>query len=675
MVRFGFSRAASAVYGGVGIVVPLVLIMLAPAAVAGPGGRVAEGSGVAPVAPPVNRPGNTKTQPVTRPRPLPKTSFPSLGVARTIASNIDFHEVRLRVPAGQPGKANKLYIYLPKGSNAPKSLPCVFIVGAGAVPLTGMTLSTEDQPEQIPYAQAGFVVVAYEIDGYLPNPQNATDQQFVGALNEYQASEAGLINARNAIEFALAKIPAVDPQRLYTAGHSSAGTQALLVAAKEPRIRGCIAYAPVVDVAKDLRDDLPLLRTLVSNFDTLLVTASPKSNESRLRCPLFLFHARDDQVVPVAESIGLAGRLKASGKVVELVTVSQGGHYDPMISDGIPRAVKWLQGISGMGDSPAVAATGSSAGGSAGSGSSDSGLGELESNPFAESSGMSEESGTASTDESATDLADDDPFSESPFVPSTGDDSSAGTAMNDDSSSDESPFKESPFGDSSAGSSQSGTAASGRAKPSVSGATIQKLLDDIKSTSVFDRRNALKKIAQIDPDNVTAQESRQAVVNRLNELALGDDHFTRTEAVKALGKWGDASSMSVLLGLLNDSASRGLHKDIFNALGRSKDPAAALVVAERLGDFFSRDAAEACLRQMGPVAEDALMLVAQTPKKDTCLRAVRLLGDVGSEKCFPTLREAQRSRDVEIKEAGKFALRKIRLRQQSASGDDADDQQ
>ena len=86
--------------------------------------------------------------------------------------------------------------------------------------------------------------------------------RYLQAIAAYQASKAGLVNAQNAIEFALAKIPAVDPQRLYTAGHSSAACQALLLAEKDPRIRACIAYAPVVDVAKQSSENLPIYRTI-----------------------------------------------------------------------------------------------------------------------------------------------------------------------------------------------------------------------------------------------------------------------------------------------------------------------------------------------------------------------------------------------------------------------------
>ena len=268
-------------------------------------------------------------------------------------------------------------------------------------------------------------------------------------------------------------------------------------------------------------------------------------------------------------------------------------------------------------------------------------------------------------------------------------------SSSEESPFEESPFEESPFGDSSAG----GTTAAGEttggtstgaspfvesgtsspfkeaAKPSVDSGQLKGLLDKLASSSGFDRRDALKSIAQIDPESVGSEATRKAVVEQLNDLVLGDDHFTRAEAVKALGKWGDTSSVNILVGVLADRSSRSMNKDIYRALGRLKDPSAALVVAERLGDFFDRDAAETCLRQMGPVAEEALMLVAKAGNKDVCLRAVRLLGDVGSEECFAVLREAQRSRDVEIREAGKFALRKIRLRQQTEAEDKTDDEE
>lgn len=68
------------------------------------------------------------------------------------------------------------------------------------------------------------------------------------AIKKFMHAQAGVKNAQMAISTALAELPILDPQRVYVAGHSSAATLALLVAANDKRVKGCIAYAPCVDV-------------------------------------------------------------------------------------------------------------------------------------------------------------------------------------------------------------------------------------------------------------------------------------------------------------------------------------------------------------------------------------------------------------------------------------------
>ena len=207
---------------------------------------------------------------------LPESEFPDLGPPRQIAPGVDFREVDLRIPPGQPGYASKLYIYRPQDGRLPKSLPCVFIASAGAMAFMGMDLGSADQPEHIPYAQAGYVVVAYEIDGYVADADSATDRQLLRAIEQYWAASAGMVNARNAIQYALAKVPEIDPSQLYTAGHSSAGLQSLLLAENDPRIKACLAYAPVVDLELRVSDALPVYRSEIKDFDVLLKLSSPK---------------------------------------------------------------------------------------------------------------------------------------------------------------------------------------------------------------------------------------------------------------------------------------------------------------------------------------------------------------------------------------------------------------
>ena len=155
-----------------------------------------------------------------------------------------------------------------------------------------------------------------------------------------------------ALEFVLERVPQVDPRRIYTAGHSSAATTAMLFAEHEPAIRGCVAYAPAINLAKHFGAAVvPMLHD--AGFDDLVVRHAPMNHESKLSCPILLFHARDDGTVPVADTEASAQRLKALGKSVTLVIVPSGGHYDSMIRAGIPRGIAWLQELAG----PAAAVT------------------------------------------------------------------------------------------------------------------------------------------------------------------------------------------------------------------------------------------------------------------------------------------------------------------------------
>ncbi|MFO7903611.1 MAG: HEAT repeat domain-containing protein [Planctomycetota bacterium] len=563
--------------------------------------------------------------------PLP--SFPDLGPAREIAPGVDFREVRLPVPTGQPGSASKLFVYTPEGDHAPRSLPCVFIASAGAVPFTGMELGAADQPEHIPYAEAGFVVVAYEIDGYLPNPDGASDRQYMKAIEQFTAARVGLTNARNAIEFALARIPEVDPEKLFSAGHSSGGQQSLLLAANEPRLKACIAYAPVSDVERSVKEMLPILRRRINNLDALLDLASPRANESRIQCPVFLFHAHDDSVVSYSQSMAFADRLRDAGKPVTLAEVHSGGHYDPMISHGIPRAIAWLGQFSGEVGNAGELSTGPGSDPSsdaAGYGPQDPAAGSLDDGALELEYGGEEElrakfeqwkaeAGVSNPPQVAK-QASDNTFAVT--NPSTGD----------------------------------------NADNTQSGAFLSRL----STSNPLEQREVIQELARTDPESVSESE-REAIVQTLNQLAEGNTPFSREEALRALAAWGDAGSVDVLLRLLGDRGTQVVRKEVYRTLGELKDPRAALPVARKLGDVFDKNEARECLRAMGAVAEEALITVAPSNDPEISLAAVTLLGECGTEECISVLRQAYKSRNPAIRQAAKAALRAVRLRQSPES--------
>ena len=269
---------------------------------------------------------------------VPPAQLPGLGEARRIEPGMLFHEVKL--PGGRPGR--KLWVYLPEHAGAAK-LPCVFIAAAGSNLITGMALGEGDRPEHLPYARAGFAVVAFELDGPLRRGKEPTDEEMIEAYSAFRAAEAGVANARAAIDYALAKIPQADPERFYVAGHSSAATLALLVAEREPRVKACAAYAPVTDVEEHLGKEAVKQLSALTGFREFVKETSPLTHADALRVPLFLFSADDDSVVPPAQSARFAEAVRKTNPDVTYVSVKSGDHYDSMIKEGVPRAVEWLR--------------------------------------------------------------------------------------------------------------------------------------------------------------------------------------------------------------------------------------------------------------------------------------------------------------------------------------------
>lgn len=282
-------------------------------------------------------------------RTLPLPGFPDRGEPRAKPGGVQLHSVSLQVPAKQPGSSSRVYVYLPPGEHTDKSLGCVFIAPAGATSFTGMGLGLGDSPEHLPYALAGYAVVAYEVDGEHVDDDRRTDRErakrFIAAYHAHRAAHAGLVNARNAIEYVLAKFPEIDPQRLAVAGHSSAGRVALVVAANEPRIKACIAYAPDSDFEEAAKE----LDSQLSDATEYFRSFSPVACAAKIRCPVFLFHARDDTVIAYQDSEKLAGLLKQAGTRVHYQVVATGDHHASMIREGVPGAISWLNSTIGPG--------------------------------------------------------------------------------------------------------------------------------------------------------------------------------------------------------------------------------------------------------------------------------------------------------------------------------------
>jgi dienelactone hydrolase len=90
------------------------------------------------------------------------------------------------------------------------------------------------------------MVVSHEFEG--PNPDEQADEStWLATAAAFRAVDGGIVNMREALDVAMARSPDADATRIAVAGHSSAGSQALVFAAHDARVKLCAAFMPPPD--------------------------------------------------------------------------------------------------------------------------------------------------------------------------------------------------------------------------------------------------------------------------------------------------------------------------------------------------------------------------------------------------------------------------------------------
>lgn len=236
-------------------------------------------------------------------------------------------------------EGRRLWLYVPC-DRAPHAL--VVVPPAGSNLITGMSLSEGDRPEHLPYARAGFAVVSFDIAGALESDE---PEAFYESIVTFVRDRAGLHSAKAGLDWALAEVPSLDTQRIYAAGHSSAATLVLLLGATEERMRAVVAFAPVTDLEAHFAEVLPELEPVFTRIREFVQAISPIRHAQVLaRLPVFLFHGLDDEIASPRESEALFQAMsERHARSVHVTT--RGDHYQPMIDEGIPRAIAWLKAL------------------------------------------------------------------------------------------------------------------------------------------------------------------------------------------------------------------------------------------------------------------------------------------------------------------------------------------
>lgn len=278
---------------------------------------------------------------------VPVPSFPSVPQPyETLDSGESIRFVQLPGDGSIPGDSMSMRIYFPADWDQKEATrACVLLAPAGTNLLRGNDVDQGDYHEEsLPYLKAGMAVVLYSIDGPW-TVRKPKGREMRLAYEAFKDACAGVVNARNALDFVLQKIPQVDPKRIYSAGHSSAATLSLLFAEHEERLAGCLAYAPTTDVEENFAELLAVkdIEIGYKGLRRFVLQSSPLSHLRNLKCPTFLFHPQDDQNVPLNESVSFAtiGNMLSAGPIE--ISFAPGSHYQGMIDHGIPRGIIWLR--------------------------------------------------------------------------------------------------------------------------------------------------------------------------------------------------------------------------------------------------------------------------------------------------------------------------------------------
>ncbi len=205
----------------------------------------------------------------------------------------------------------------------------------------------------------------------------------------------------------------------------------------------------------------------------------------------------------------------------------------------------------------------------------------------------------------------------------------------------------------------SAAAAAEAARPmAIDDATLDQLLTDLQAQNGFKVRGTLETLAKA----IVIEARRAEVAGAIEPLLKDRDGFIQVAAAKALGVWGTADTVPVLLGLLD-------HQNVFlkgaavESPGLLKDERAAAALAERVPQFFERQAASNALKTMGPIAEKPVLPLLKHSDWTVQLAACQILAAVGSKASqAPLDRLAKTDKGAVGKEAEK-ALEAISKRQ------------
>ena len=180
---------------------------------------------------------------------------------------------------------------------------------------------------------------------------------------------------------------------------------------------------------------------------------------------------------------------------------------------------------------------------------------------------------------------------------------------------------------------------------------ITRSLIELKSNDPGKRGQALERLQRLTPDGRVDQ-----VVAMVLPMLEADEMFRVVEAEKTLAVWRSPEARRGLIGRLIDNR-HFVRSEAIKALGHYRDATAAeAIVRVMKEDIFATDEA---LKAMGEVAERALIPVLRSADPDLRSRACRILAQVGGQATLLEMRSLPTDPDLGVRMAAQDAWKRI----------------
>lgn len=198
----------------------------------------------------------------------------------------------------------------------------------------GFSFDLEDWIQALPFRDAGFVVMTPIL-----RAENGQEGHFSLGYDE--------VDDVLAAAEALARVPGVDPDRLYAAGHSNGGTLAILAAMASKRFQAAAAFSGVPDITLMVRDaEQKWLDPIPFNPHERreIWMRSPSAFPRSFKCPTRLYYGDQEERSRLpGDCRRIAQQAHDRGLDVEAVGVP--GDFMTSVAAACPRAIAFFDQI------------------------------------------------------------------------------------------------------------------------------------------------------------------------------------------------------------------------------------------------------------------------------------------------------------------------------------------